>query len=284
MRILFTLLTVLLLAVALGWWLQDSPGAVIFTYKEWIIQTSLVVFALVSGILFLVVYVLLRLLTKILHLPADLRRLSESRRRGLISAEQARAKQLTFQAGLLRQAGNGQDRAALKNAWRSIPNKLKKESSLIGAYVRERLRQGDSSDCEALLRRALKRQWDPELVRLYGLVEGRNLKRQLEFAGNWLSQFPRDAELLLTLGRLCKKNHLWGKARSYLEQSIHARPDPATCQELAILLEQQGEHAAARSYLQEGLNLATGAHETGETGTALVVSETDSTAAISERP
>ena len=270
MRILFTLLTVLLLAVALGWWLQDSPGAVIFTYKEWIIQTSLVVFALVSGVLFLVVYVLLRLLTKILHLPADLRRLSESRRRGLISAEQARAKQLTFQAGLLRQAGNGQDRAALKKAWRSIPNKLKKESSLIGAYVRERLRQGDSSDCEAMLRRALKRQWDPELVRLYGLVEGRNLKRQLEVAGNWLPQFPRDEALLLTLGRLCKKNHLWGKARSYLEQSIQARPDPATCQELATLLEQQGEHAAARSYLQEGLNLATGAHGTGETGTALV--------------
>ena len=284
MRILFTLLTVLLLAVALGWWLQDSPGAVIFTYKEWIIQTSLVVFALVSGILFLVVYVLLRLLTKILHLPADLRRLSESRRRGLISAEQARAKQLTFQAGLLRQAGNGQDRAALKNAWRSIPNKLKKESSLIGAYVRERLRQGDSSDCEALLRRALKRQWDPELVRLYGLVEGRNLKRQLEFAGNWLSQFPRDAALLLTLGRLCKKNHLWGRARSYLEQSIQARPDPATCQELATLLEQQGEHAAARSYLQEGLNLATGAHEIGETGTALVTGERELIAGISDRP
>ena len=270
MRVLFTLLTVLLLAVALGWWLQDSPGAVTFAYKEWIIQTSLVVFALASGVLFLVAYVLLRLLTKILRLPADLRRRSESRRRGLISAEQARAKQLTFQAGLLRRAGNGQDRAALKNAWRSIPNKLKKESSLIGAYVRERLRRGDSSDCEAMLRRALKRQWDPELVRLYGLVEGRNLKRQLEFAGNWLSRFPRDAALLLALGRLCKKNHLWGKARSYLEQSIQARPDPATCQELATLLEQQGEHAAARSYLQEGLNLATGAHGIGETGTALV--------------
>ena len=416
MRVLFTLLAVLLAAVALGWWLQDSPGAVIFTYQEWMVQTSLVVFVLASIVLFLLAYFLFRVLRKLLGLPGDFRRWSEyrrrhrsekflnqgllsmmegnwsgaqrafrkgaaysraplvnylgaaqaayrqgdtdscerylglarrhdeagspavgltlarlqmdqrqvaqandtltslkheheqvklmlletatemkdwaraaslfreCRRRGLMSAEQARAKQLTFQAGLLRQAGDGQDRAALESAWRSIPNKLKKESSLIGAYVRERLRQGDSSDCEALLRRALKRQWDPELVRLYGLVEGRNLKTQLEFAGNWLSQFPRDAELLLTLGRLSKKNHLWGKARSYLEQSIQARPDPATCQELATLLEQQGEHAAARSYFQEGLNLATGAHETGETGTALVVSETDSTAGISERP
>ena len=110
-----------------------------------------------------------------------------------------------------------------------------------------------------MLRRALKRQWDPELARLFGLVEGRNLKRQLAFAENSLSRFPRDAALLLTLGRLCKKLQLWGRARSYLEQSNEAQPNPEACQELATLLEQQGEHAAARMYLQQGLNLATGA-------------------------
>ena len=276
MRIVFTLLTVLLLAVAMGWWLQQSPGAVIFTYKEWIIQTSLVVFVFAAIVLFLLVYVLIQALKKVLRLPTDLHHWSEYRRRGLMSAEQAKAKQLTFHAGLLRQAGNEQDGIALENVWRAIPNKLKKENSLIGAYVTERVRQGSSSDCEAMLRRVLKRQWDPELVRLFGLVEGRNLKRQLEFAENYLSRFPQDSALLLTLGRLCKKNHLWGKARSYLEQSIQARPDPASCQELAILLEQQGEHAAAMSYFQEGLNLATGAHETGETRTSLVTSETES--------
>ena len=408
MRILFTLLTVLLLAVVMGWWLQQSPGAVIFTYKEWIIQTSMVVFMLAAIALFLLVYVLFRLLRKLLRLPTDLRHwseyrrrhrsekflnqgmlsmmegnwpeaerafrkgavfsqtplvnylgaaqaahkqgdadscdrylslarqhdeagspavglararlqmdqqqlaqandtlnslareheqvklmlletatemkdwtraaalLQECRRRGLISAEQVKAKQLTFHAGLLRQAGNGQDGTALDNVWRTIPNKLKKESSLIGAYVRERLHHGDNSDCEVMLRRVLKKQWDPELVRLFGLVEGRNLKQQLEFAENCLARYPRDSALLLTLGRLCKKNHLWGKARSYLEQSIHARPDPATCQELANLLEQQGEHAAARSYFQEGLNLATGVYKAGETSTSLVISETES--------
>ena len=41
MRLLFTVLTVLLLAVALGWVLQQSPGEVVFTYRGWVIQTSL---------------------------------------------------------------------------------------------------------------------------------------------------------------------------------------------------------------------------------------------------
>ena len=257
MRILFTLLGVLLLAVALGWLLQQSPGAVTFTYKEWIIQASLVVFVLAATVLFLLVYALLRTLARLRRTPTDLRRWSESRRRGRVSAEQARAEQLARHAGLLRQAGSGHDAPALKAAWRRIPNKLKKDSALLGAYVTERLRLGDSGGCEPLLRRALKKQWDPELARLFGLVEGRNPKRQLQFAESSLSRFPRDAALLLTLGRLCKTLQLWGKARSYLEQSIEAQPNPEACRELATLLEQQGDPAAAAKYYQQGLNIAT---------------------------
>ena len=265
MRILFTMLTVLLLAVALGWTLQQSPGEVVFTYRGWIIQTSLVVFAIAFIILFFLAYVLLRALDRLLRIPSGLRRWSEHRRSVRMSAAATEAEQLSLHAGLLRQAGTEQDQKALENAWRKTPQKLKKKSSLIGTYVSERLRFGDGSGCEAVLRRALKRQWDPELVRLFGLVEGRNLKQQLEFAEGCLGRFPEDPYLLLTLGRLCKKNQLWGKARSYLEQSLQIRPDPVTCRELATLLEQQGEHDAASACFRQGLNLVTGA-----TGTTLV--------------
>lgn len=270
MRILFALLTVLLLAVALGWGLQQSPGEVVFTYRGWIIQTSLVVFVIIAVALFLLAYVLIRMLQKLLRLPGDLRRWSEHRQRGKLSAAEAEAERLSYYAGLLRGAGSEPGRKALDGVWRKIPQKLKKESSLIGAYVNERLRHADSSDCEPVLRRALKRQWDPELVRLFGLVEGRSLKRQMEFAEKRLTRSPGDPALLLALGRLCKRNRLWGKARSYMEQSIEAGPDPAACRELAVLLDQQGEHDAARLYLQQGLNLATDAQEGGKAGTSLV--------------
>jgi uncharacterized protein HemY len=268
MRILFALLTLLLLAVALGWGLQQSPGEVAFTYRGWIIQTSLVVFVIIAVVLFLLAYVLIRMLQKLLRLPADLRRWSEHRQRGKLSAAEAEAERLSYYAGLLRQTGSEPGRKALDGVWRKIPQKLKKESSLIGAYVNERLRHADSSDCEPVLRRALKRRWDPELVRLFGLVEGGSLKRQLEFAEERLTRSPGDPALLLALGRLCKRNRLWGKARSYLEQSIQAGQGPAACRELATLLDQQGEHDAARLYLQQGLNLAVAGQESGETGTA----------------
>ena len=268
MRLLFTVLTVLLLAVALGWVLQQSPGEVVFTYRGWVIQTSLVVFSITVILLFFLAYVLLRALDKVLRIPSGMRRWSEHRRSARLSAASTEAEQLSLHAGLLRQAGTGQDREALENAWRKTPQKLKKKSSLIGAYVSERLRFGDTGDCETVLRRALKRQWDPELVRLFGRVEGRNLKRQLSFAKGCLGRHPEDPHLLLTLGRLCKKNQLWGKARSYLEQSLQIVPDPVACRELATLLEQQGEHEAAGARYRQGLNLVTSEWVAGETETA----------------
>ena len=268
MRLLFTVLTVLLLAVALGWVLQQSPGEVIFTYRGWVIQTSLVVFAIAFSAVFFLAYVLLRVLDRLLRIPSGMRRWSEHRRSARLSAAASEAEQLSLHAGLLRRAGTEQDREALQNAWRNTPQKLKKKSFLIGAYVSERMRFGDAGDCVTVLRRALRRQWDPELVRLFGQVEGRNLKQQLQFARGCLGRHPDDPHLLLTLGRLCKKNQLWGKARSYLEQSLQLLPDPITCRELATLLEQQGEHEAAAARYKQGLNLVTSGRVAGETETA----------------
>ena len=389
MRILFTLLALLLLAVALGWTLQQSAGGVVFSYGEWTVQTSLVVFVVVAALLFLLGYVVFRALGKLLRAPADLRRWSEvkrqrrsekclnqgmlamlegdwrnaeeafskgatlsrtplvnylgaaqaayrrgdaeccnrylaaarrhddgnspalgltqarlqidqqqaeqadhtlsslddkheqvtlmlletatalkdwpravalvkaCRRRGDMPPQQARAQQLTSCVELLRRAGDEDDPDALAAVWREIPYRQKKQNVLVRAYVRERLRHGDDRGCEVMLRRALKRQWDPELVRLFGLVEGRSLQRQLEFAENSLSRFPRDAALLLTLGRLSKKLQLWGKAGNYLEQSNETSPSPEACQELALLLEERGDYDTARKYFRQGLKTAT---------------------------
>ena len=393
MRILFTLLALLLVAVALGWALQQSAGEVVFSYGEWTVQISMVVFVVLAGLLFLFGYGLFRALGKLLRTPADLRRWSDFRRqrraekllnrgvlamlegdwrgaeqsfskgaslartplvnylgaaqaayrqgeaercahyltlarrhddsnspalgltqarlqldrqqadraddtlgaldrkheqvtlmlletasalkdwpratalvpecsrRGALPAQQARAQQLTSYAELLRRAGEEDGREALETVWRAIPNKLKRENALINAYVRQRVRHGDDRGCESMLRRALKRQWDEELVNLFGLVQGRNLKGQLEFAERLLPKRPEDATLLLALGRLCLKNQLWGKAGNYLEQSVRIRPDPGACRELATLLEEQGDHAAAQTYYQQGLHLATAAQE-----------------------
>jgi len=176
---------------------------------------------------------------------------------GLFSQEQIMAKRLEAYAGLLREAGNCAVLESLEKVWRAIPGKLKKHFYLIEVYILERLRFADTKDCEPLLKQALKRQWDEVIVRLYGLVEGNDSVKQLTYVESFLSGHARDPVLLLTLGRLCIRNSLWGKARKYLEDSIEAKPNPEACQELAALLEKEGNLSAAAIYYQKGLALAT---------------------------
>ena len=66
---------------------------------------------------------------------------------------------------------------------------------------------------------------DPALLAIYSECLGADVRQQLERAENWLAQHPRDAVLLLTLGRLCAHQGLWGKARSYLEASLSIEPE-----------------------------------------------------------
>ena len=125
-------------------------------------------------------------------------------------------------------------------------------------YVSERLKFADTTDCEVLLKSALKRQWDNLLVRLYGLVVGSDLTKQQATAESWLNNHSRDAVLLLTLGRICMRNQLWGKARDYLRESIDVQANPEAYYEFARLHEQEGDREAAAECYEKGLTLATG--------------------------
>lgn len=183
--------------------------------------------------------------------------LPDIERHKLLPRESILARELEAWAGLLREAGEAIDKNTLEQTWQDIPKKLRREFYLLEVYTLEKLRFADAADCEPLLRKALKQRWDSELVRLYGLVQGTEPAGQLNFAESLLGSHARDPDLLLSLGRLSMRNGLWGKAESYLKESIQIRPVPETYRELAILLEKQGDYAAAASYYQQGLSLAT---------------------------
>ena len=67
---------------------------------------------------------------------------------------------------------------------------------------------------------------------------------------------PRDAALLLVLGRLCARQGLWGKAQSYLEASIAIEPSWSAHHALAQLQEKLGNAEAAHSHARESLAIA----------------------------
>jgi HemY protein len=176
----------------------------------------------------------------------------------LYPREQIQAKQLEAYAGLLKEAGAREDKQTLNSIWGNIPRKLKQHFYLIEVYVTERLRFDNTADCELLLKTALKRQWDNMLVRLYGLVVAVDQSKQQATAESWLNNHARDAVLLLTLGRICLRNELWGKARDYLQDSIDVQANPEAYYEFARLHELEGNREAAAKCYEKGLALATG--------------------------
>ena len=188
---------------------------------------------------------------------AMLELLPKVQRAGILPREQIQAKQLEAYGGLLKKVSMGGDKEKLNNAWSNIPRKLRAQYHLIEVYTKEKLKLADASDCEPLIQKALKKQWDIALLGLYGLVEGKDIARQLKFAESFLSGHAREPVLLLTLGRLSVKNKLWGKARTYLEESIEINPLPEAYRTLASVLDELGEHGAAAVQYQKGLELAT---------------------------
>ena len=175
----------------------------------------------------------------------------------LYPREQIQAKQLDAYAGLLKEAGIKKDKESLNKVWDNIPRKLKQHFYLIEVYVTERLKFEDTSDCEVLLKTALKKQWDHMLVRLYGLVVSLDTVKQQTTAESWLKYHSRDAVLLLTLGRICMRNELWGKARDYLRESIEVQANPEAYYEFAQLHEHEGNQEEAALCYEKGLALAT---------------------------
>jgi len=140
-------------------------------------------------------------------------------------------------------------------AWKKIPKDQKKDIGLLETYYSSLIRTGLHDKAEKDLATDLRREWRPELVRLFGIVEGDDAPRQLKKAENWLKNHGDDADLLLAAARLCLRNELWGKARSYLETVISIRPTPEAYQEYGRLMTRLGEGDAAADAYRAGLSL-----------------------------
>ena len=151
---------------------------------------------------------------------------------------------------------------ALNSIWLRIPRQFQNEKEILLSYVNRMIECGGSSEAEPLLRHALKHHRDEQLIRLYGLIEGTDPVKQLNMAESLLPGNERDAVTLLTAGRLSLRNKLWGKARSYLEASVHASPSAEAYNELGHLLEKLGERELASSCYQKGLRLSPGCEQT----------------------
>jgi HemY protein len=153
------------------------------------------------------------------------------------------------------------DRAADGDAvvaeWAKVPKRLRADLALAEAYYLNLMRTGMLEKAEKDLIKALNTEWRGPLVRLYGLIEGGDPTKQLKRAEDWLARHGDDADLLLAAARLCLRNELWGKARSYLETVLSLRPSPEAYQVYGRLLGRLGETDAAAEAYRSGLTMVT---------------------------
>lgn len=147
------------------------------------------------------------------------------------------------------------DPQALAEAWNGIPRNQKQDVELLRSRYNALMRTGQHDVAEKELAAELKREWRSPLVSLYGIVNSGDTTRQLRRAEGWLKNHPDDVDLLLVAARLCLRSELWGKARSYLETVIAARPTAEAYQEYGRLLNRLGEADGAADAYREGLNM-----------------------------
>lgn len=181
--------------------------------------------------------------------------LPELRRRKVLEKARLDEFEREVHAKLLNLAINSGNQRRLQSFWQELPRHLRDEDGFLVPYSRALVEYGQHKQAESWVRDALKRRWSASLVHVYGLIEGPQPDKQLAFAETLIKGHDRDAVLLLSLGRICLHNRLWGKARSYLEASLAQSPRGETYRELATLLEQLGEEEAARDLYRDGVNL-----------------------------
>lgn len=147
------------------------------------------------------------------------------------------------------------DLKALREYWERLPEDERLESRIAATAVSCFMELGGCDDARRIIEQSVERTWDPGLVALYSECLGSDVRQRLERAEQWLVSHPKDAVLLLALGRLCAHEGLWGKARSYLDASLSIESTHSAHLELAHLLEREGRVEQAAKHYQRALDI-----------------------------
>lgn len=140
----------------------------------------------------------------------------------------------------------------------NLPRSLQHDPDVMAQYAHYLIADKQLDNAEALLRKNLRRQYDAQLITLYGQINVN--ENQLAFAESLSKKNPDAAELYLALGRLSVAHHLWGKAHNYFDKSIEIKPSPEAYQELGQLLQGLNDQAGACRAYQSGLALLVAEH------------------------
>lgn len=150
------------------------------------------------------------------------------------------------------------DGASLNTLWSQLPKAQRRVPAVIDAYARRAASFGLTLPAMDEVESALRREWSPLLIETYGTLPGDDIEARLRRAESWLDAHPNDANLLLTLGRMCVRLKLWGKARQHLERSLALAPSLAAWEALGDTFAGQGDAEQAQRCYRNALAFGRG--------------------------
>ncbi|CAN5875365.1 heme biosynthesis protein HemY [soil metagenome] len=176
--------------------------------------------------------------------------------RALHPALSNRLRELAYEDMLTNQV---HDAESLRRVWYEIPSADRKNRFVAFIAASAFNASGLYDDARVIIEKALAEEWDDRLMRAYRDAcssEGSaSLLAQIEHCEHWALTRPTDPELALTLGTLCFKQKLWGKAQRHIEQALSDAVEPRTVREANLKLAQLHEalgqtEEAAQHYRQ----------------------------------
>ena len=181
---------------------------------------------------------------------------SLDKHKALHPALSARLRELSYDALL---SDNAHDAESIQRVWATVPSS-DRIKPYIAAHAAQALNaRGLHHEARATVEEALAAEWDDRVVRAYRDAAAPAgtpaLLAQIEHCEQWMKQRPNDPELALTLGSLCLKQKLWGKAQRYLEQALSDASAPRMVREshlkLAQMHEALGQHDDAAAHFRQ---------------------------------
>lgn len=175
-------------------------------------------------------------------------------------SEDQLAQQQQLAYGRAFSASHRQDGSAVKSSldqlqalWSKAPKSITNHGPSIISYAKAMARiEGDSaSKTEAFIEQALKLLWLDELVLEYAHLPLTDLQKSLTKAEAWQANAKDSAALQLTLGRLCRRLELWGKAQDYLQASITLQASKEAHAEMARLQHKMGHVDVALEHYRQ---------------------------------
>jgi HemY protein len=178
------------------------------------------------------------------------------KRNALHPALSSRLREMAYEALL---SEGGHDAESLRRMWSTVPNADRHKPYIAARAASAFTARGLYDEARVIAEDALKAGWDERVVRAYREASGpegsATLLAQIEKCEGWLREHPGDAELELTLGTLCLRQKLWGKAQRYLEQALSDATGAANVREahlkLAQLHEALGQQEEANQHFRQ---------------------------------